>query len=117
MTDLKISTAARAAVLANSYRARAPNTRSATELWLTELGTRFIEVRMRVKGDWVDENHVDDPSTILDTIKMSAERLGCRFAVVQLEAGGSWHLYDYRKGETKSYPSKEAAEMVAIHHG
>ncbi len=95
-----------------------PNTRTDTEAWLEGLGCMFVEVRLYVREDsqmvWVDERHVDDPETLVTTICMSLERLRGRFAV--WPSVGAYSLCDASKRSVKSYPTQEAAEMVAIHH-
>ena len=90
-----------------------------TERWLRSLGTRFCAVKILGKdGAWVDENHVEDPDTFLITVDMSLKRLDARYAVwVEDEQEGRYCLLDRRTGDCRSYPSREAAEMVAIHGG
>lgn len=91
--------------------------RSKQEEWLEGLGTEFITVRFYVKGEFIDERHVDDRSTLETTIGMSMERFGVWYAIWDDPMLGGWSLYDRRQRVRKSYPTKEAAEMVVIHHG
>lgn len=90
-----------------------PNTRSDTERWLEQLGTGFRDVWMLTKDGWVEECHVDDPETFATTIGMSLDRLRGRFAI-WLCPDGHWQLYDHAKRTATCYPSRQAAEMVAI---
>lgn len=95
------------------------NTRSATEGWLRNIGTRFVEVRLKTRDGWIDENHVADPHTLDETVLMSLERLHLRYAV--WAEGDHWVLYQRQlavaPGKTRrTYPTREAAEMVANHN-
>lgn len=113
------------AVLA-AHRARemtmskAANTPSTTEAWLEALGSKFVDVRLYLKHEWVNERHIDDPETLGTTVTMSLERLCGRFAVWrrpedEVHKGPPWRLFDRTTGVIKAFPSQEAAEMVAMH--
>lgn len=62
-------------------------------------------------GKIIEENHVDDPLTLAETIAMSMGRTNAKWAVYP--DGGRWALTG--KGTTRHYDTREAAEMVAIH--
>lgn len=64
-------------------------------------------------GRMEEELHVNDPLTLAETVAMSLARTGARWAVYP--DGDLWALTG--KGKTRHYPSREAAEMVAIHRG
>ena len=85
------------------------------EQWLSRLGTRFVTVWFYANGDWFDERHVDDPETIEATAWMTIARFSRAQAIYQ-RGDGMWvrQTQDHRKF---LYPSKEAAEMAAMHHG
>lgn len=55
------------------------------EEWLTDLGTRLIDVQLFVPKDGVVkhivERHVDDCSTLPETVRLSMERCQARYAV------------------------------------
>lgn len=84
------------------------------EAWLAALGTEFVTVRFFVDGAFVDERHVDDRSTLEDTILLSLERFKVQMACWEETILGGWSVYDRRTRVRKSYPSQEAAEMVVI---
>ena len=92
-----------------------PNTRDDTERWLEDLGTKFVTVWFFTRGrKWVSERHIDDHETFLETVGMSLGRLG---GYAMWFDGHNWCLLSRITGDCRTYPSKEAAEMVAIHHG
>lgn len=110
--------------------AKAANTPSKTEAWLESLGSTFVDVYLYLPKsqtltvDWLDERHIANPETLTTTVSMSLSRLGGRYAV--WKDGEEWVLLDARKMgavhdsesiaiSTKRYPSREAAEMVAMH--
>lgn len=88
-----------------------------TELWLTKLGVKFVDVRFFTKNQITTGQQVADPVTLEVTIKMEMDRLGAQQAVWPV--GNQWALYTPRRqdGKVRLYPSREAAEMVAIHNG
>lgn len=98
-----------------------PNDRETIEKWLESLGSTFVTVWMYLpKGttltsrpNWVDERHIADPETIETTVSMSLERLGGNYAIWQ--QGDQWALYRRRPELVRHLPSREAAEMLAIH--
>lgn len=103
------------ALAASLATATQPNDRANAVAWLEGLNIPMIDVSfLRSDGSWFVETHVDDPSTIFDTIGMALGRSGNRYAVVL--HGGSWVLYSHKHG-ARYYDTKEAAEMVAIHNG
>ena len=96
--------------------------RSSTEAWLAELGTKFIDVRLFLRKpggtEHVVERHVDDNTTLSETIRMSMERHKATHAVYPYM--GRWCLVTPHKEPTKMlryYDTQEAAEMVAIFNG
>jgi hypothetical protein len=77
-------------------------------------GTKLVRVFFVGKdGRLFEELHVDDPTTLAETVAMSLARSHARWAV--WPDGTLWALTG--GGRTRHYPSKEAAEMVAIHRG
>lgn len=81
---------------------------------MEELKIPMIDVAlMKPDGTWSTETHVDDPTTIFETIGMTLER-GFKYAVVAYH--GRWALC-FRPHKVRYFDTKEAAEMVAIHHG
>lgn len=87
---------------------------SETENWMETLGASFQDVRVCLKdGTWTKERHVMDPETIDTTVEMS---LGSRATYAVYFKRGSWTLRG-PAGRVREYPTREAAEMVAIHNG
>lgn len=100
--------------MAVTLAAAQPNTRSDAEAWLEGLKIPMIDVLlMKSDGVWSTEKHVDDPTTIFETIGMTLER-GFKYAIVAYH--GRWALCS-RRHRVRYFDAKEAAEMVAIHHG
>ena len=93
-----------------------PKNLTEQEQWMEGLGSKFVEVWLYIRGERLDERHIDDPETLETTVSMSMERLGS-FHAVWLCKDGHWQLYDRRRGTYTCYPNKEAAEMVAIFDG
>mgnify|MGYP004701361853 CR=1 FL=1 len=94
---------------------------SRPEEWLESIGAEFVDVWLYCRHPATGvrtfelERLVDDHDTFFDVLAM---RMSSRFARHALwDAGGRWALVDRRTGDTRSYPTREAAEMVAIHHG
>jgi len=88
--------------------------------WLRNLGLKLIEVTFYPQGDepFVEE-HVDDLSTLPETVRMTMERKS-RVDYAVYPYVGQWCLVSPRKRPEKLlryYNTKEAAEMVAIHRG
>lgn len=77
------------------------------------LGSKFIEAWLYIDGRWMDERHINDTETLTTTVSMSLERLGGRFAVYECP-DHHWQLFDRLDQTATCYPTKEAAEMVAI---
>lgn len=101
-----------------------PNTRSETEKWLEDLGSKFVVVWLYAPKSttitsrgtgWMEERHIDDPETLETTVSMSLERLGGKYAIWAYD--GSWALLSRSRTVLRWYPTREAAEMVAIHGG
>lgn len=93
--------------------------RTAQESWLEKLGAKFADVQLLVKGEFVEERHVNDPDTIEDTVVMSLERFKAKCAVWPTN-DGNWCVFSPYRAEVKRlryYPTREAAEMVALHNG
>lgn len=90
-----------------------------TEKWLTtQLKLPLVTVWFERRGELIDEKHVNDESTIFETVKMTIERLGLRSAVLPWQ--GRWCLYTpFGKllEQQRFYDTREAAEMVMIHRG
>lgn len=118
----RIAKNAQASQLASRRLTAIERARSSTEEWLTDLGTKFIDVRMLIPKDGriehVIERHVDDCSTLPETVQMSMERTRARYATYPYM--GRWCLVSPHKEPTKLlryYDTQEAAEMVAILNG
>jgi len=65
------------------------------------------------------ERHVDDVSTLPETVKMSLDR-GLAYAAVYPYGGRwclAWPTHPDEDKRLRYYDNKEAAEMVAIHRG
>lgn len=94
-----------------------PETHAEQEAFAKRLGVALIDVWfMRRRGPepgWVLEPQVDDHETFLTTVSMSLARHGARFALWYDDE--MWCLLDTSTNDTKRYPSRDAAEMVAIH--
>lgn len=88
------------------------------EAWLKSLGITFVDVFVRYKGEITYEQHVDDPRTLADTVRLSMERRVGAIAVFPY--CGMWAVcapYTQSDKQTRYYDTKEAAEMIAIHNG
>lgn len=87
------------------------------EKWMETVGTKFCDVHFFVPrtGEWWEERHVDDHDTFLTTVEMTASRINATSAMWADHDGPSWFCLTFRSGETRTLPSREAAEMVAIH--
>jgi len=94
-----------------------PNTRGTAEAWLEGLGTSMCDVWFLQKGSFFLEKHVEDHETFLETVGMALDRLMARYAMWEQGGDKPWALLDKTTGDTRSFPSREAAEMVAIHGG
>lgn len=92
-----------------------PETHAAQLEFAQRLGVTMIDVWFLSPRDkrWRVEPQVDDHDTFLETVNMSAGRGGARFALWFDEE--QWCLLDRHTGDTKRYPSRAAAEMVAFH--
>ncbi len=90
-----------------------PDERAALE----SLGPKFRDAWVYIAADalWLHTPQVDDPSTFDETLDAARSRLKGDYAVYPY--GGSWVLVGGQCGYAKDYPSREAAEMVAIHGG
>lgn len=90
--------------------------RTETEAWLESLGQKLIDVWFySARYGWIDERHVDDHDTFLETVSMSMERLRLRHAM-WLDGTGAV-VVDRQTGNTRTFPNRAAAEMWMIHHG
>lgn len=92
------------------------------EEWLTGLGTKFIDEQLFIPKDGriehSIEHHVDDCSTLPETVRLSMERCQARYAIYSYM--GRWCLITPGKSPTRRiryYDTREAAEMVAILNG
>jgi hypothetical protein len=93
-----------------------PNTRHAAEAWLKDMGVELCDVWFyHPKAGWKLEPQIEDHDTFLETVELSRQRLGARCAMWGDAAG--WFVLDSRTGDTKTFPNREAAEMVVIHRG
>jgi hypothetical protein len=90
-----------------------PEIQVENEKWLADLGAKLGDVTFYHKGEQFTERHVMDPDTIVETVLMTCGRFIGSRAVIWHK--GEWLLIG--SGTRKAYPSREAAEMVAIHHG
>jgi hypothetical protein len=91
-----------------------PSPHAAVEQWMQSVGTKFCDVWFFTRNrDWVMEKQVDDHDTFLETVDMALHRLGGNYAM--WFDGERWAMVKRNTGDTKTYPSREAAEMVAIH--
>ncbi len=79
------------------------------------LGVKLIDVWFfnPIRREWWLEQQVDDHETFLTTVSMAFNRLGAKFAL--WHDTEMWCLLNHGTGDTKRYPSREAAEMVALH--
>ena len=85
-----------------------------TEQFMLNVGVPMRSIFfIMADGRMAEENHVDDPMTLAETIAMSMDRTGAIWAVYP--DGDLWALTG--RGRTRHYPTREAAEMVAIHRG
>jgi len=87
------------------------------EQWAAELGSTFVQVWFyeRRRRRFLLEPQVDDDDTFLECCSEAMRRIGANLAL--WDDGEMWNVLDRRTGDTKRYPSKEAAEMIAIHRG
>lgn len=86
--------------------------------WLRNLGVKFVGVAIFAEDQIIYEDHVDDATTLPDTIAMSMEKRRARAAVYPWM--GRWALSMTGAPLTKKlryFDTREAAEMVAIHNG
>lgn len=86
------------------------------EKWMQGLGSKFVVIWFydRKTQAFVDERHVDDHETLLETIRQTFDRMRWRQAI--WDDGTGWTSLDNRTGEAKTWPSREAAEMFVIHN-
>lgn len=104
------------ALAASLTTATQPNHRANAEAWLDELNIPMIDVTfLRTDGSWYVEKHVDDATTIEDTIAMTLRNTTYLYALRRYH--GRWELRGRQVNTVRYYDSKEAAEMVAIHGG
>jgi hypothetical protein len=81
---------------------------------MEQMGTKFCDVWFFTRRrEWVLEKQVEDHDTFLETVDMALRRMGGNYAL--WFDGKSWALAKRSTGYTRTYPSREAAEMVAIH--
>lgn len=90
--------------------------------WAQALNTKFVDVTLYVVKDGAVtpaiERHVDDLTTLPETIRMSITQRGARYAVYSYM--GRWCLVSPHKDLSKRlryYDTQEAAEMTAIFNG
>lgn len=95
----------------NRYRA---NNLATTEAWLAAMGVKLIDawVYHPLTG-WHSARQVDDHDTFLECVDDAMRRKGARYAL--WHDGEQWCLLSKRTGDTRRCPSREAAEMLAIH--
>lgn len=104
-------------VQANVWRAR-PSNRHKTEQWLEHLGVGFVDVWFfHPKGhvQWLLRPQVDDPKTLCECLRIEMGRSGARCAL--WHGLDRWNLLLRGSDTIRTYPNREAAEMVAIHRG
>lgn len=86
--------------------------------------TPLIDVWFLDAGHWFDERHTNNPDTLYLTIGMTLDRFDACYA---LWNGGApetsqWTLLRWKRDNlgtvklVRYYPTKEAAEMIAIHN-
>lgn len=90
-----------------------PETHAAQEAFVQRLGVKLIDVWVYNHAGWWITRQVDDHDTFLETLEMSMRNYRARFAL--WDDGEMWCLLDRETGDTKRYPNRAAAEMVAIH--
>lgn len=84
-----------------------------TVRWMREkLNLPFVDVWFFGPQGVHEERHVDDGSTLRETVRMSIER-GLGRAAVYREVSGQWVVQ--RVHEMKFFDTREAAEMFALH--
>lgn len=83
--------------------------------WLRDLGVTFCTVHCLVKGAWIDKLVVDDPSTFDELVDDARRQVGAKY--VCYSYGSGFVLLGGKCGYAKTYPTREAAEMVAMHDG
>lgn len=86
------------------------------EKWASSLGCSFCAVWLyQLNCKWILEAQVEDHETFLECVDQAMERHMARFAM--WSDGDRWTLLDRKTGDTRSLPSREAAEMAAMHLG
>lgn len=86
----------------------------ALDRWIkSHMDHDLIAVRFLTRNGWVEEHHIDDPLTLFETIRMTCDRLPARYAVYK--AAHAWKLVRSHAPDDRTYKTREAAEMVAIH--
>ncbi len=78
-------------------------------------GEALCKVWFYTGATWRLEAQIKDDETFLPTITMAFDRLKCVYAL--WSDGEKWYLLSRTTGDCRRYPSREAAEMVAIHGG
>lgn len=91
--------------------------REKQEAWLEGLGARLVTVWFLVKDQLIDEKHIDDTTTIGETVEMTMRRLRASVAFWRLHDASTWTVYSRAKQRVKHVPTQEAAEMLARHGG
>lgn len=109
-----------AKVMRNKYRANTYsticNTPDATRQWLQGMGTTFCDVWFYTRArNWTLELQVEDHDTFLECVGMAMSRLGAGYALWYDGTLGGY-LLKRNFGKIRTYPNREAAEMVAIHN-
>ena len=100
-------------LLTNYLMAQRP--KEVQALWLETLKVKLVEVTFFAPdGEMFSQQHVEDITTLVETIRMTMERWNCRYAVHPYM--GRWCLVT-APGRLRYYDTREAAEMVAIHRG
>lgn len=93
-----------------------PKEHTDVEAWMEGLGSKFVIVWFydHRNMQFYDERHVDDHDTLLETITQTFDRM--RWNVAMWDDGTGWTSLHRRTGETRTWPSRAAAEMGAIHN-
>lgn len=82
--------------------------------WFKSLGVRFHDVWFLINHEWQCRQQVADVETFDECVRADWGRTAARYVV--FERDGVWVLWTRGKPERR-YPSREAAEMVAMHNG
>lgn len=108
-----------AKVATNDFRAQQSDE---VKDWLESLVGGLVPVRLWCRlgsalggaMGWIEERHVADPETLMETVEMGMSRHGAKAAVYPYH--GRWALAVRGKG-TRYLDTQAQAEMLAMHSG